>query len=97
MSFEALIKAGADVNKVNRWRVVVVDGAALARHRTKRSAARAAMAHVCSQYGARVWTGLDSMLCIDGRASIHWAAGQGHSSTVELLIANNADVNAQDK
>jgi hypothetical protein len=35
--------------------------------------------------------------CRDGWAPIHWAAGGGHSSTVELLIANDADVNARDK
>ena len=35
--------------------------------------------------------------CSDGEAPIHWAARGGHSSTLELLIAKNADVNARDK
>ncbi len=35
--------------------------------------------------------------CSYGQAPIHLAAGQGHSSTVELLIANDADVIARDK
>ena len=34
--------------------------------------------------------------CSDGVAAIHKAAGGGHSSTLELLIANDADVNVQD-
>ena len=33
----------------------------------------------------------------NGGAPIHWAAQGGHSSTLELLIARNADVNARDK
>ena len=35
--------------------------------------------------------------CRDGRAPIHRAAAEGHTSTVELLISKNADVNVQDK
>ena len=35
--------------------------------------------------------------CRDGRVPIHLAAGGGYSSTLELLIANDADVNARDK
>ena len=35
--------------------------------------------------------------CSGGSAPIHLAAGRGHSSTVELLIAKKADVNARDK
>ena len=34
--------------------------------------------------------------CSGGLAPIHLAAGGGHSSTLELLIANDADVNVQD-
>jgi hypothetical protein len=34
--------------------------------------------------------------CSDDRVPIHLAAGGGHSSTVELLIAKKADVNARD-
>jgi ankyrin repeat protein len=35
--------------------------------------------------------------CSDGKAPIHFAAGGGYSSALELLIAKNADVNAQNK
>jgi hypothetical protein len=35
--------------------------------------------------------------CSDGRAPIHFAAIGGHSSTLELLIANNANVNVPDE
>ncbi len=35
--------------------------------------------------------------CSDRKVPIHLAADRGHSSTVELLIANDADVNARDK
>jgi hypothetical protein len=35
--------------------------------------------------------------CSDGWAPIHGAASAGYSSALELLIAKNADVNAQDK
>ena len=34
--------------------------------------------------------------CSDRKAPIHLAAGGGYSSTLELLIANEADVNARD-
>ena len=33
----------------------------------------------------------------DGQAPIHFAAGHGHSSALELLVAKNADMNVQDK
>ena len=33
--------------------------------------------------------------CSDDEAPIHWAARRGHSFSVELLIANDADVNAR--
>ena len=32
-----------------------------------------------------------------GQAPIHRAAEKGHTSTVELLISKNADVNVQDE
>jgi hypothetical protein len=35
--------------------------------------------------------------CSNGWAPIHYAAVRGHSSTVDLLIARNADVNAREK
>ena len=35
--------------------------------------------------------------CSRGQAPIHWATEKGHSSTVELLIAKKADVNARNK
>ncbi len=35
--------------------------------------------------------------CSYGQAPIHLAANRGHSSIVELLIANDADVNARNK
>ena len=35
--------------------------------------------------------------CRNGMASIHWAAGEGHSSIVEFLVARGANVHAQDK
>ena len=35
--------------------------------------------------------------CSESKAPIHEAAYEGHSSALELLIANNADVNARDK
>ena len=35
--------------------------------------------------------------CRDGEAPIHWAAGQGHMSILEFLVARGADVHAQAK
>jgi hypothetical protein len=35
--------------------------------------------------------------CSDGEHPVHFAARGGHSSTVSLLIDENADVNARDK
>lgn len=35
--------------------------------------------------------------CSSGIYPIHEAADRGHSSTLELLIANNADVNSRDE
>ncbi len=39
----------------------------------------------------------DARCCRDGRASIHWAAEEGHLSCLEFLVARNADVNARDE
>ncbi len=49
---------------------------------------------VCGTLG---WAFSHACFCSRGQAPIYWAARGGHSSTVELLIANDADVNARDK
>ena len=37
------------------------------------------------------------VFCSDSNSPIHLAADQGHSSTLDLLLAKNADVNARDE
>ena len=49
---------------------------------------------VCGTPG---WAFSHACFCSDGWAPIHGAASAGYSSALELLIAKNADVNAQDK